>query len=884
MSNDDRRWQDLFEEMMEAPGRETGDADARGEMPDEMADFLLMARQLQDIGKQKMPDADAALNRARERVLASIPAPAAATAPAAPPIWQRWRLALAPVLTPAMSWAPAMLIIALTFTVSLGIAIYASENALPNSPLYPVKQASEKALLLLTPPDKREQRLVAINQERARELLQAQSQGMNVEIPYEGEVQDCEGDTCIIDGVKVKVNQKEGELPVLKSGDKVKMLVHVNPEATLVAKDVVLEQLSGEDVQMVAEAVTAHPPAAESGAVSHPQAAAKASLEPKPESGQVKLTPTRKPTRKPAKKKATATPQRPLPTATPAPTSAPATLVAVLPATSLPATATEAVASPTIEATPAATSLPQKETATPTPGRVIAAAEAPTETETPSSPLTVMAPSLLLRGSATPAASTTAVVETAVPVALLMPTATSTPLPLPTNTPAPTATPAPTHTPTQTATATVTVAPKLVFVTNTPTFTPTYTPTRAPATPTFTPTKTPTRKVVKKKPTRKPHPTKKPTRKPPKHKKPTKKPSPTPVRVTPTPTATQVIAGGAAPPATKATPTQAAKASQATKTVQKTATVKKPTATPVVEKTATRKKTATSDVAADAAPTGTPPAPKATKEQKQGSRPDKSATQEADQAEKNKKSTPEPKATRKPDSAQKITATPRPDKKKKAPEPRATAKPDDNRKYRTISGVISRVYKSGGKVKAIRVGRVYVRMTSDTAVKGKIAKGKKATVKYYVKKGRRYAAAVVVKGSAADAAQKTPEPKATAKPDDNRKYRTLSGVSSRVYKSGGRVKAIRVGRVYVRMTSDTVVKGKIAKGKKATVKYYVKKGRRYAAMVVVKGSAKNPSDQQSDAKADKKTPKPKPTAKPKPKPTETPVPKSESGSTEEASE
>jgi len=206
MSSDDHRWEDFFQDMLEGLGKkEPKGENARNDLPEELAEMQMLAQQLQEIGKYEMPDAEGALNRARERVLASVPTPAPAVTPVSPPFWERWRVALAPIMAPAMAWAPAMLIITLTFVVSLGIAVSASVNALPNSPLYPVKQASERALLLFTPPDQRQARLDAITQERIREIKIAQTAGMNIDVPFEGEVQDCEGNICIIDGVAVEV-------------------------------------------------------------------------------------------------------------------------------------------------------------------------------------------------------------------------------------------------------------------------------------------------------------------------------------------------------------------------------------------------------------------------------------------------------------------------------------------------------------------------------------------------------------------------------------------------------------------------------------------------------------------------------------------------------
>ena len=237
MSVEDRHWPDLFQEMLETPEGAFGEVGARDEMAVELEEMLLLTRQLQDLGGETMPEADAALARARERVLQSIPLsePSPAMVPP-PPFWQRWSLALAPAL-PAI---PTALVAAIFLTLLLGATIYLSGHAQPDSPLYPAKLTSEHLLLLLTPPDQKEQLQTAIHQRRAREIRMALERGKAVEIPYEGEVQECNGYTCIIDDFTVRIPADVAHS--LNAGDWAKMRIHVEPEG---------DQLRAEAVQIL---------------------------------------------------------------------------------------------------------------------------------------------------------------------------------------------------------------------------------------------------------------------------------------------------------------------------------------------------------------------------------------------------------------------------------------------------------------------------------------------------------------------------------------------------------------------------------------------------------------------------------------------------------
>lgn len=178
-----------------------------------------------------------------------------------------------------------------------------------------------------------------------------------------------------------------------------------------------------------------------------------------------------------------------------------------------------------------------------------------------------------------------------------------------------------------------------------------------------------------------------------------------------------------------------------------------------------------------------------------------------------------------------------------------TATPTATVKLESISGVIYGVRWKNGKVIGFYISRRYIRVTKTTAVKGEIAAGRKATVSYYTKKKRHYAVSIVVAGA--------------DKSGIGREYHTIAGTIGRVRKVRGRVVGFYLGGRYIRVTSKTDVTGKIVSRKKAVIKYYMKKRRRYAVEVVVQGA--------SERKSVKKTPTPKPRATtPAIKPTRTP--------------
>jgi len=258
MSTDERYWHDRLQDMLEASAKNAEAVGVRDEKADMLDDMLLLGRRLQSLGKQKMPDAGVALARIKERVLQSnlVAVPASASPPFARRLFRRpWRLALAP----AMARAPTAFIIALTLSILLGVSIFASGRALPNNALYPVKRTIERLALLMTPPDQRDARLAAINQERAKEILIAQQRGLSVTVPYEGEIQSCDGGTCIIGDLAVQVPAEIADSLPLQAGARVTIMVHVQPDKKLLAMAVRLQQSAPQPGKLVAVAPSREP-------------------------------------------------------------------------------------------------------------------------------------------------------------------------------------------------------------------------------------------------------------------------------------------------------------------------------------------------------------------------------------------------------------------------------------------------------------------------------------------------------------------------------------------------------------------------------------------------------------------------------------------------
>ena len=229
MSIDERRLQDLFQEMLETPDIEAGDFDASG-----LGDMLFLARELQSLGQTAMPDADAALARARERVLQSLPAaapqPQAATPQPQPerkqPFWRRWYGAWGPV----MAWAPAMLMVFLSLVILMSVTFSASANAMPGNPLYAIKRTAESVALRLVSADKRDAIEAAIEGHRIQEVGYLRDEGIQTVVPsYEGEVHGCSGNVCEIGAFTVALPPEIAAK--LRPGERVKVDIEVHPDS-----------------------------------------------------------------------------------------------------------------------------------------------------------------------------------------------------------------------------------------------------------------------------------------------------------------------------------------------------------------------------------------------------------------------------------------------------------------------------------------------------------------------------------------------------------------------------------------------------------------------------------------------------------------------------
>ncbi len=233
---DERRLQDLFEEMLESQDDlQPGDFSASDASAEGLRKLLLLARQLEDIGQQPMPDATASLMRARERVLQSVPTRSAQTSSqprASTPFWQRWRFALAP----AMAWAPAALVVFLTLVILMAVTVSVSAGAMPDSPFYPVKLTTENLILKVASESQRGQIEAARNYHRLREIKYARDHGIIVRVPYEGEVKQCEGYLCKIGPFTVAMDPLLAAK--LQPGERVQVMLQVLPDDSLMALSV----------------------------------------------------------------------------------------------------------------------------------------------------------------------------------------------------------------------------------------------------------------------------------------------------------------------------------------------------------------------------------------------------------------------------------------------------------------------------------------------------------------------------------------------------------------------------------------------------------------------------------------------------------------------
>ncbi|HHB91336.1 MAG TPA: hypothetical protein ENK60_08530 [Anaerolineae bacterium] len=286
MSNDPRHLQDLFHEALESP--EQFEAGGLGAGENDLEGMLFLARELQALGRDAMPDAEAALARARERVLQSLPAavPQASPQPRTEPqvpFWRRWQWAFAP----AMAWAPAMMIFLLSLVILTAVSISASASAMPDSPLYAVKRTTEDVVLRMAPAEKRAEIETAIEQHRAEEVHYLRSKGIRAVVPaYEGEVQGCVGDVCQIGPFQVRVPPEVAAK--LRQGDRVRVDIQVQPDG-----------LTAVAIAPARERVPAPTLVAATEKSDVLQPGATIPSRPFDTPAVVRVTPTRKPTRKP---------------------------------------------------------------------------------------------------------------------------------------------------------------------------------------------------------------------------------------------------------------------------------------------------------------------------------------------------------------------------------------------------------------------------------------------------------------------------------------------------------------------------------------------------------------------------------------------------------
>ncbi len=379
MSTDERRLHDLFQEMLETRDDfQTGESDAS---ETGLEDMLFLARELQTLGRASMPDAQAALARARERVLQSLPAAPPQTSPQPQPqqripFWQRWGA----VMAPAMAWAPATLIAFLAMVILLAVSISVSASAMPDSPFYPVKRTTENVALHMAPAAKRAVIEAAIAHHRAEEIDYLQEKGIRAIVPsYEGEVRGCVENVCQIGPFQVTLPPDVAAK--LRPGDRVKVDIEVHPGRLMALS--------------VAPGKTPTPTSTVLVATENPNVLSPgATLESRPfdTPAVVRVTPTKKPVHKPTQRptkkptrvrtKATAKPTRQKPpsatpsrprkasTATMAPLPPPQATPTPSPRPTIAPTATPAPTRPP-KATPRATprTKPGIGTATPVPRR-----------------------------------------------------------------------------------------------------------------------------------------------------------------------------------------------------------------------------------------------------------------------------------------------------------------------------------------------------------------------------------------------------------------------------------------------------------------------------------------------------------------------------------
>jgi outer membrane biosynthesis protein TonB len=233
---------DLFQgllEIIEGRGETVENEQVSVEVLQQM---LVLAHDLRMRGTQKMPDAEAALARSRERILqaaASMTTTAAPHKAAGRPaldlrLLGRW--VWRPQRPLRSVWAPGLVLGSLAVTLALLTTLSAAADTLPGNVLYPVKRSAENLVLKLTPQDLRALRVASLNQRRAHEILAMQKQGISAEVPYEGMVTHCQNGWCTIGSLDLQVAPDVAQK--LTPGEHVAVMVNIQPDAALVARAV----------------------------------------------------------------------------------------------------------------------------------------------------------------------------------------------------------------------------------------------------------------------------------------------------------------------------------------------------------------------------------------------------------------------------------------------------------------------------------------------------------------------------------------------------------------------------------------------------------------------------------------------------------------------
>jgi hypothetical protein len=225
MSIDERRLQDIFQELLETSEKDYGDVETRENTISELSDMFLLTQQLRALGQQEMEGAQASLNRTRERVLQSISAPELAHAAVVLPkesIWERWRR----FLTPAMSFAPTAALVGLTIILVLGVTLYASGRVRQNNPQLPLASTSGKVSDTGTT-EHQIRNVVAVGRDWGTGIQPVSQTSGGIEIPYVGTVQDCDGNTCVVGELTLQLPAELAESLALKIGEQVTILIRV---------------------------------------------------------------------------------------------------------------------------------------------------------------------------------------------------------------------------------------------------------------------------------------------------------------------------------------------------------------------------------------------------------------------------------------------------------------------------------------------------------------------------------------------------------------------------------------------------------------------------------------------------------------------------------